>query len=200
MHVRTNTWSERRTGYRYVGCIGYDDPVYESYTYTEHCSDEVIVFDFTDERVEYFNSVRSVKGEASRLQRKLTSTLKEQAIAEYDNEISCHVADYEAKLKAVCDHNNSLMNRNWIVKLFLKKSLPKTPKFVDSRSPFYRTFEDGTVEILDVESRFNNLVGQSDELKQVKLILSYPDDIRLFIDKVYKDDYLSIMKFISTSA
>lgn len=171
MHVQTNRWNEERTGHQCVGCVGYDDPVYESYTYTASCSEDVIVFDAPVEKRAFHEMVVSIQPQAQEVVDKRTDKIVEQRRLVWLNDLSA----YEKDLNAFEQRN---LARSWFGRIFTADHAPygEKPNWAEYKTKALR------------EARKDELVVTAN------VIISIPDDYNLFIEKLLADDYKRIIK------
>ena len=115
MHVETKHWAETERRQKYVGCIGYDDPVYESYDVEVSKSESYVVFD-SGERRAFHETLLSMKDAAyAQLERILLA---------HERDFRYETAQYDEKIAALREaERRTLESASWLKRIFFSSSL-----------------------------------------------------------------------------
>lgn len=181
MYEHTNRWVEHRWEREYVGCCGYDDPVYESVRRAYNRSETVIMFDDGDERRAFHSFVVSLKSDAS----KGLQLLRDEVLAAeratldkaYVAALQGYIAKQEERIKALDKKRSTFWLWSWLV------YVPEVPE--EPAEPSEENIKrEANIALLE-----NNLAHTFD------YILSMPSEYELFTSKVLKHQYHAVMEF-----
>lgn len=171
MHTQTNRWTEQRTGYRYAGCIGYDDPVYDTYRYPVDCSETIVVFDDGQERRQFFNMVLALKPACAAAKERDLAALRKEAgvrVANAQERLDLDWAEYHLARRMAAD-------RGWLAYAWCCLTLSP---------PLVR-------DVPTVEEEYAALCNARPSNVD-DLVLSYPDTYDMFTKAVLFEEYTAL--------
>lgn len=168
MRIVVNRWQEK--GYRreFVGCIGYDDPVYENVPCTVNKEESLIEFDDVAERRKFFYAMLNLKPKADEIlyQRKLF--IKAHYDAEWSDAISKWVDDFEEYVGQMQLYQDFPLWK----KLFTNKpQCPERPELDAYREKAAKAVRNDPFVI------------------SAKYVLGFPHNYEQFIERVHLEDY-----------
>jgi len=182
MHIQVNRWKEKRTGSRYVGCVGWDDPVYENYTYTVNCSESIIVFESSDEKREFHASIVSMKPKAQQVANERWVSIRDRHIAEAKIKFDAAMEKYELKF---AEYEKQLKAKNEMHPLI-------------SWWGWGNVVEPVKPVLQDTQKVASKEYHKSTAVKTAKFIIAHPESYDLFINKLDEKTYRNLIAFRDT--
>jgi len=174
MHIQTNRWIEERIGQRYVGCCGYDDPVYEDYTYTENCSENVVVFDDRKEKKAFHKMVVALKQRAERSIKNREQAILKQFKVQYQIALS----KFNSEVKAFKERDAA---RSWLGRIFTDDSAPQDkPEWSG-----YNGYKQDSIE----------KAWSDKHILAARLIIKHPESFDKFIKPLTEEQYNTVLWF-----
>lgn len=172
MHIQTNRWTEVRTGSRYAGCVGYDDPVYENYEYTANVSERVVIFDDASERKAFHKTLVKLKSKAMKVVGKVSEDSEAWITKTYNERLTAY--------KKLCEQiMHDYVAAPWYKKIFMNKE------------------PDGYQHPLREEDIRRSIRGKAfSQVDIAKWILKQPNDYKSFTKEIYEEDYTRVINFI----